>query len=358
MAVSDRMCTSCDTPLPDQAAYCPICGVATPTGLSPASGTLGVPDVRVVDDTEHRERLQRAVGDGYELRELIGSGGFGSVYAARDVRLEREVAIKALRPDVFLASTLIKRFEREAQAVAKLRHPNIIPIYSIGEGEGLAYFVMPRIKGESLRAILEREGKLSVDETCRILKGSASALEAAHEAGIVHRDIKPENIMLEGGERRVLLMDFGVAKALDPHETVLTEAGTIVGTPQYMSPEQAVADRRIDHRSDIYSLGVVAYQMLSGRFPFEASSVHELLYLQVTEEPPVLDTIRPELPRGIVGIVMRCLRKDPSERWQSAHDLAAALEGSETTLETGPGGKSLIRRIRSWWSRLRFASAN
>ena len=264
MAAPQSICVTCDTLIPDEAAFCPSCGASTglPTELS---GGLSAEDA-----PQYRDRLQVALGEGYELRGVIGQGGFGTVYAAWDVGLEREVAIKVLRSDLYRTPDLIARFKREARAVAQLRHPNIVPVYSVGEAGGLTYFVMPLIKGSSLRDILESEGQLPIGESQRIVTEAAKALEAAHRAGIVHRDVKPENILLEGEDRHVQLMDFGIAKVAASDEVGLTGTGLIVGTPQYMSPEQASGERELDIRSDIYSLGVVAYRLLGGKLPFEA----------------------------------------------------------------------------------------
>ena len=233
-----------------------------------------MPHIETTDagEREYRGRLQRALGSGYQLRELIGRGGFGSVYAAWDVKLEREVAVKALRHDLFPTSALLERFERKAKAVAKLRHPNVLPIHFVGEGEGVTYMVMPKIEGESLRAKLTREGQLSAEEAKRIAIEAAGALQAAHDAGIIHRDVKPENILLEGELQTVQLMDFGIAKMVEGVGSGLTATGAAVGTPFYMSPEQAGGDRRIDHRSDIYSLGCVLYEMLAGEPAFTGPS--------------------------------------------------------------------------------------
>ena len=194
-------CPSCSEPLPAKAKFCPSCGIVTPASLNLATGQAVAAQktaAPVEEGADHRDRLQHALGDGLKIRRLLGRGGFAEVWSAFDVRLKREVAVKTLRYDLVLSETLLQRFQREAEAVAKLRHPNIIPIYEVGEGSGLAYFVMPMIEGESLGDAADREGTFSVEETCRILRETAGALAAAHRAGIVHRDIKPDNIMLEG----------------------------------------------------------------------------------------------------------------------------------------------------------------
>ncbi len=230
---------------------------------------------------------------GYDVRGLIGRGGFAEVYAAWDPMLKREVALKVLRSELD-APAFRERFRREAEAVAGLRHPHIIPIHAVGEDREFAWFAMPLIHGESLRARLERSSPLPIGEARRIFTEIAEALAAAHRAGLIHRDVKPDNILLEGEERRVVLTDFGIAKALaggQPPESPersrdLTETGLIVGTPQYMSPEQAGGERSIDARSDLYSLGVVAYLMLTGELPFPAGSGSAVLMKQLAEAAP------------------------------------------------------------------------
>ena len=291
----------------------------------------------------YRAQLQRALGTAYELREEVGKGGFGTVYEAWDVRLKRKVAVKVLRGDLGISPDLMERFQREAEAVAKLRHPNILPIYMIGEGEGLAYFIMPLIEGETLRAVLDRESDLPGNEARRIATEAASALNAAHDAGLVHRDIKPDNIMLEGKERRVLIMDFGIAKALGSTESTLTGTGMIVGTPHYMSPEQASGEGTIDHRSDIYSLGVVAYRLFAGEALFEGASAQSLIVKHIAHDPTDLRKKRPQLPRAVSDAVMRCLKKDPAERWDSAAEFATALNSVPDLPDTLP-----VAKRKSW----------
>lgn len=275
--------------------------------------------------TEITERLQAALGDEYRLGSLIGEGGFAEVYAAADVRLKREVAIKTLRSDVVVTETILARFEQEAEAIAALRHPNVIEVYSVGRGEGTAYFVMPKIVGTTLEDLLEEAGALEIGEAERILRACAGALGAAHEAGMVHRDVKPANVLLEGPGRRVLLTDFGIAKVLE-HEGVATTGGrTFLGTPIYVSPEQASGDE-LDHRSDLYSLGAMAFHMIAGRPPFEGETTRQLVVKHLTEAPPSLRSFRPECPDRLAEVVERCLAKEPADRWEDAFALLRALE--------------------------------
>jgi tRNA A-37 threonylcarbamoyl transferase component Bud32 len=279
---------------------------------------------RVNDDL--KARLARALGQGYEVRDALGRGGFAIVYAAFDLALKREVAVKVLRPELSAEPSIRQRFRREAEAVARLRHAHIVPIYSVGESGDLAWYVMPFIAGPTLRARLERTGPLPVDEARRILLEAATALGVAHRAGLVHRDIKPDNILLDGDDARVLLTDFGIAKAIADQAPGrgLTETGVVIGTPQYMSPEQASGEPT-DVRSDVYSLGVVAYQMLAGSPPFDAGTVAALLVQQMVAEAPSVIRKRPDCPSDLAAAVMRCLAKAPEQRWASVDDLRRAL---------------------------------
>lgn len=303
-----------------------------------------------------QERLQRALGEGFRLGDRLGRGGFALVYAATDEHLKRRVAVKVLRPELDDVPGARERFRREAEAVAALRHPNIIPIYSVGEAEGLAYFVMPLIEGGSLTDRLVREPRLGVEEARRILHEAATGLAVAHRAGIVHRDIKPDNILLDGPERRAVLTDFGIAKAVGGDTGRLTQTGAVIGTPHYMSPEQASGERAIDHRSDIYSLGVVGYQMLAGEVPFNAATIAAVLVHHLTQAPAPLSARRPDCPADLAGVVMRCLAKTPEERFTTAENLLRALEvpsatGLTRTVRRSSGVRALaalapIRRFR------------
>ena len=315
-------CGSCETPVPDGALFCAACGAATPTGVSGESsaGPLGS-----FDEAAFRRRLQVAVGDAFEVQRLLGVGGFGAVFAARDVKLQREVAIKVLRPELLSSRDTIERFEREARAVAQLRHPNIVPVYQVGESQGLAWFVMPLVQGESLREVLTRDGRLAAEEVRRILTEAADGLQVAHEHGLVHRDIKPENIMLEGRARRVLLMDFGIAKALGDPQTGLTGTGMIVGTPQYMSPEQAGSEKDLDHRSDQYSLAVLGYRMLAGTDLFEGDSLPSIIRKQLMAELPDIRRQVPGVPPEMSQAITRALSRDRDERFPDMVAFAKAL---------------------------------
>lgn len=288
-------------------------------------------------------RLSGALGNAYTIEGEVGRGGMGVVYRARDERLQRRVAIKVLPPELAFQQDIRERFTREAQTAARLSHPHIVPIHSVGEGEGLVYFVMGYVDGESVAARIRRRGKLSVEEARRIMKEAADALSAAHALSIIHRDIKPDNILLEGARGRVMVTDFGIAKALSATSAAtLTGAGVAIGTPAFMSPEQAAGEREIDGRSDLYSLGIVAYQMLTGELPFNAPTVAGILMKQITEVAPDVARKRPDVPEDLALAVSRCLEKDPENRWPSADGLCRALESRSagSYRPTGTGWKA------------------
>jgi tRNA A-37 threonylcarbamoyl transferase component Bud32 len=272
-------------------------------------------------------RLAEALGDAFTIEGEIGRGGMGVVYRARDERLQRRVAIKVLPPELAFQQDIRERFTREAQTAARLSHPHIVPIHTVGEGSGLVYFVMGYVDGESVAARIRRRGRLPAEEVRRIMRETADALSAAHALSVIHRDIKPDNILLEGTRGRVMVTDFGIAKALSAASgATLTGVGVAIGTPAFMSPEQAAGERDIDGRSDLYSLGVVTYQMLTGELPFNAPSVAGILMKQITEPAPDLRRKRPDIPEDLALAVARCLEKDPSNRWPTADALRRALE--------------------------------
>ena len=291
-------------------------------------------------------RLAEALGDAYTIEGEVGRGGMGVVYRARDERLQRRVAIKVLPPELAYQKDIRERFTREAQTAARLSHPHIVPIHTVGEGKGLVYFVMGYVDGESVGARIKRRGRLPVEEARRIMRETADALSAAHAVSIIHRDIKPDNILLEGTRGRVMVTDFGIAKALSSTSgATLTGIGVAIGTPQFMSPEQAAGERDIDGRSDLYSLGIVTYQMLSGELPFSAPTVAGILMKQITEPAPDLRTRRGDVPEDLALAVARCLEKDPENRWPTADSLRRALESRVVTgyTPTGLGWKGQAR---------------
>jgi serine/threonine-protein kinase len=250
------------------------------------------------------------------------------IYRARDLRHDRDVAVKVMHPDLS-AHTATDRFLREIKIAANLTHPHIVPVYDSGSAEGQLYFVMPLIQGDSLRGRLTRQGQLPLDDALRYARDVAEALAYAHGQGVVHRDVKPENVLLTGNN--ALVADFGIARAVSAAgDAPLTRAGVVIGTPVYMSPEQASGTGEVDHRNDLYSLGCVLYEMLAGRPPFIEDNAQALLSAHVLEQPQPLTELRPDAPVRLAQAVMRCLEKTAADRWESADELLAQLEAVGT----------------------------
>ena len=281
--------------------------------------------------TDLREQLQSSLGDTYTLDRELGGGGMSRVFTATETALGRPVVVKVLPPEL-AAGVSTDRFKREISVAARLQHPHIVPLLSAGQIEGLPYFTMPFVEGESLRVRLARRGELPVSESVRILREIASALAYAHEHGVVHRDIKPDNVLFAGDV--AMVADFGVAKALSASTNgghgAVTSLGVALGTPAYMAPEQATADPTTDHRADIYAFGVLAYEMLTGQPPFTGRNPSQLLAAHVTETPEPITRRRPNLPPALGALVMRCLEKRPADRPQSVGEIVHALDDITT----------------------------
>lgn len=303
------------------------------------------------------ERVREALKGEYEIeRELVG-GGMARVFIARDTGLDRMVVVKVLPPDL-AAGVSAERFRREIMTVSQLQNPHIVPILKAGEFEGIPYFVMPYIEGESLATVLAAGSTLAVALTVRILKDVARALAFAHQRGIVHRDIKPGNILLSAGSATVT--DFGVSKALSSarrssndktDKTDLTHTGMSLGTLLYMAPEQAAGDPNIDGRADIYSLGATAYQMLTGSAPFANLSPRAMLAARLTKRPPAISKTRRDVPASLERLIMRCLATDPEDRPQSAAALVDELESPNLAITgesfSGPIWSTMARRRKT-----------
>jgi len=287
-------------------------------------------------------RLQNALADRYRIERELGAGGMATVYLAQDVRHDRKVAIKVLRPE--LAAVIgSERFLAEIKITARLDHPHILTLIDSGASDGFLYYVLPFVRGESLRDRLNREKQLGLDEALTIARQVASALDYAHRQGVVHRDIKPENILIQEGE--AMLADFGIALAVkEAGGNRLTETGLSLGTPQYMSPEQATGDRTLDARSDVYSLGAVLYEMLAGEPPVTGPNAQAMIAKLITERPTRLRVARDTVPEGVDAAVARALAKAPADRFPSAGDFASALQAGVA----GPRPKALWRPRRVW----------
>ena len=323
-----RICPSCQAPYTDASQFCPRDGYA----LAEASGEGG-----------EDERLGTVLAGQFELVERCGEGAMGTVYRARQAGMERHVAVKILRRELVRDAKIVARFDREARAVARLQHPNIVTFFSVGAtANGVPFLAMEYVEGRSLAEVLDEAPFLDATRALRIARQVCSALGEAHAEGIVHRDLKPENILLAQKRRLpdfVKVLDFGIAKVLHGEDTAgelesrLTRTGTIFGTPHYIAPEQA-AGGDVDGRADLYSLGVILYRCLTGRLPFEGSGVAVML-AHMGQAPPAPRELAPELDPQIEAMILRAMAKDPAQRFQSAEDMADALEALGATLR-GP----------------------
>lgn len=287
------------------------------------------------DTTDLQTRLADALAGSYEVLRALGQGGMGTVFLGRDLTLDREVAIKVISPELAASHEQRSRFVQEAKTVARLRHPNIVAIYTAGEGNGLLYFVMEFVPGESLRDKMTRETTIAAEPTCAILHELSLALDYAHQSGIVHRDVKPENILLDRDSGRAMLTDFGVAVALAAAgDSRLTGVGFVLGSPRYMSPEQASGERDLDGRSDLYSLGLIGYEMLTGKPAIDAPTAASTLVKQLTERPDPVIQKAPNTPPEVGAAIDRVLLKSPAERYSRGAEFAAALAGESYDAKT------------------------
>ncbi|HEX5635432.1 MAG TPA: protein kinase, partial [Gemmatimonadales bacterium] len=290
------------------------------------------------------ERLRAALADRYAIDREIGRGGTARVYAAQDLRHRRVVALKVLRPEISIMLGA-DRFLREIEIAARLQHPHVVPLFDSGERDGLVYYVMPLLAGETLRERLAREGRLPIAEVVRLSREVADALGYAHRQGVVHRDVKPENVRLAEGH--AFVMDFGVARALysaTQHEGITT-AGLSVGTPAYMAPEQASAEPEIDGRADLYALGVIMYEMLAGRPPFRADTVQQVVAAQLATAPEPVERHREDVPPPLAALVRRLLAKAPARRPQRAEELLTVLEALAANGGGAPPAPRWRRRV-------------
>ena len=281
---------------------------------------------------------------GFQVIRRIGAGGMGQVYLARQLSLKRPVALKFLKADLTRNPTALKRFEAEAHAVAKLNHPNIVQVYEFGEHDGLRYMALEYVEGRNLREYLARKGPPEPAVALSMMRQIVTALARAHDQGLVHRDIKPENILVTK-RAEVKVTDFGLSRFFSPGEALnLTQSGVTLGTPLYLSPEQAQG-KPVDHRSDLYSFGVTAYHLLAGEPPFRGSTAVEVALKNVTDRPPPLADVRPDLPPDLCGLVHKLMAKEPGDRYQSARevlrDLARVKEGLSVGLPARPPGAPL-----------------
>src|SRR2546421_6933191 len=319
---TETYCARCGTSLAPGAYFCLRCGTSVPVAPSGASAT-GAPPVRRPLPAQHNaqlDALRKATLGEYEVLAELGRGGMATVYLAHDVALDRKVAIKVLAPALLqMGEGMVERFKREARTAAALSHPHIIPIYAVKESDEVLYFVMKYVQGRPLDAVIRDVGPLAIPMVQLILAQVSDALSYAHRHGVVHRDIKSANIMLDE-EGWAVVTDFGIAKVLQAQGLTLT--GVTVGTPTYMSPEQCAMEE-VTGASDQYSLGVVAYEMLTGKPPFEGDSIMSVMYAHFNRRPRPVSALRPECPANLDAAVMRVLEKDPAQRWPSMDDVVA-----------------------------------
>lgn len=305
--------------------------------------------------SELRDLLQSSLGSGYRLSRELGGGGMAKVFVADDPAVGRRVVVKVLSPDL-AAGVNIERFKREIQVAVSLHHPRIVPVLSAGQSGGdLLYYTMPFIEGETLRAMIKSACQLPLDQSLAIAHDVAEALQYAHDRNIVHRDIKPENILIERTTGHAVVTDFGIARAIERAAdiTTVTSTGLTLGTPTYMSPEQAAAERDLDGRSDIYSLGCVLYEMLAGAPPFTGPTARAIIAKHMTEAPPSIRIVRPDLPVGAGVLLERMLAKSRDARPATARALALAIDHYETLTSALPMRERLGNRLAKLWRLVR-----
>jgi len=350
-------CARCGTSLAPGAYFCLRCGTSVPVAAS-GGGAAVAPPVRRAAPPEHNtqlEALRQATLGEYEILAELGRGGMATVYLAHDLALDRKVAIKVLAPALLLMGEgMVERFKREARTAAALSHPHIIPIYAVKESEHVLYFVMKHVQGRALDSVIRDVGTLPIQMVQTILAHAGDALGYAHRHGVIHRDIKSANIMLDE-DGWAVITDFGIAKVVQAEG--LTMTGVTVGTPTYMSPEQC-ATRDVTGASDQYSLGVVAYEMLTGRLPFQGESTMAVMYAHFNEHPRPVTELRPDCPPNLAAGVMRMLEKDPVRRWPSMDDIVAVcgrpslrhddpVRGEMITLAKAGAGSALMAQLKT-----------
>lgn len=320
-------CHRCAAELQSTNAPCPDCA---------CSGSVRLETVeRSPLQVALLRRLRAATSGEFEIVRDLGHGGMARVYLAYEVALNRHVALKVLSPLFGEYPEIIRRFQQEARTAAQLNHPHIVPIFTVYQGNGLCFFTMPFVEGPSLRQILDETDRIAVPTALEYLRQAASALAYAHEHGVVHRDVKPENMLLEGSTGRLVLTDFGLAKALGSES--VTIPGDLIGTPHYMAPEQCEAQGSVDARSDQYSLALVAYEMFAGAYPFSGLGLRELLVQRLSGDPPPLRSVRADVPSHVSAAIQRALSRNPEERFPSIEDFIRSVSGNRSGVVASEG---------------------
>ena len=348
------VCPACKTPVPESALSCPTCGSATHFDEK-----TNVLDTAQIETGGTLLRPGSSFGSRYRIEALLGEGGMGAVYKAQDSELGRTVALKLVRPELASSAHIMQRFKQELLLASRISHKNILRIHDLGDVEGTKFITMAFVEGPDLANLIEQTGGLPFDRALKFSKQLCSALEAAHHEGVVHRDLKPQNILIDKADN-LYVSDFGLAKSLEPEATMMTRVGQVLGTPRYMSPEQVEA-KEVDHRSDLYSLGLIMYEMFTSDVPFRGESTLQLMYKHVNEAPSDPRTKRPGLPPYIANVVLKCLMKDPAQRYQSAREILTDLEAqsaADVSTVAAPGGAVGTRTISiqlpqpkrpGWW---------
>src|SRR3979411_1223583 len=310
------ICTHCHTPNPTSADICSRCGSGLDIG-SDIGATLEVSDSASINTGTD-------FGPRYQVESLLGSGGMGKVYKARDRELERTVAISVVPPRLSADPMAMQRFKHELLLASSISHPNILRIHDLGEYNAVKFISMAYVDGGDLTQVMRKEGRLPLDRVLHIMRQLAAALAAAHGVKVVQRYLKPQNILLGGGDH-VYVTDFGIAKTLDSDRTSVTRTGAVLGTPLYMSPEQ-VEGKPLDHRSDLYTFGLIFYEMLTGVLPFTGDTTFQLMYQRVHQLPKRPELVIPDLPPYLSRICLKCLEKEPAQRYQAANEILVDLD--------------------------------
>jgi serine/threonine protein kinase/tetratricopeptide (TPR) repeat protein len=368
---SNMICPRCGTENPDAASKCSRCGInvafgtddetfagIVPAPIQPGAGAAAAPAPALQSPSladmatagpwaagasPDKSGNEVSFGPRYKIQRMLGEGGMGAVYKAYDIDLDRHVALKLIRPGLAMDANVAQRFKQELLLASKVSHKNILRIHDLGDANGVKFISMAYVEGQDLYQLLVDNGKLGVERSVNLAKQMASALDAAHAEGVVHRDFKPQNILLDKNEQ-VYVTDFGLAKSLEA-DAGLSRSGEFLGTPRYMAPEQ-VEGKGIDHRVDLYALGLIMYEMLTGDVPFHADSTIQLMYKRVNEKPKSPKELNPDLPDWIVRVVMKCLERNPDDRYQSAADLLTDLQHQLAPAKTPSGTVAFtVRRV-------------